>query len=152
MEKTRARRMLVTLGKEGLVAFDRASQDPASRDFCARLRSEQLPALAEHAVDRLGCGDALLAVATLAMAAGAGFMQAAYLGSVAAALEVMRMGNVPIHGVDFRRFVMALDAESESDFEWAPELQAAPGGVRSIRRVPPRLETQEIPSAMATRP
>ena len=105
MDQTRARRLLVTLGKDGLVAFDRASQDIHSPEFQARLRSEQLPALADHAVDRLGCGDALLAAATLAMACGASFMQAAYLGSVAAALEITRVGNVPVSRSGLRRWL-----------------------------------------------
>ena len=52
--------------------------------------------LAPQAIDPLGCGDALLAAATLALAAGGSLQAAAFLGSIAAAIEVMAVGNVPV--------------------------------------------------------
>ena len=152
MNKTRARRLLVTLDKDGLLAFDRPTQDTESPEFHARLRSEQLPALADHAVDRLGCGDALLAVATLAMASGAAFMQAAYLGSVAAALEVSRLGNRPINGSDLRRWVHAIDAELDGDTEWDSDSLRPPGGQGSVIRIPPRLDDAPKTPALAIHP
>jgi rfaE bifunctional protein kinase chain/domain/rfaE bifunctional protein nucleotidyltransferase chain/domain len=96
MQRTETRHLIVTLEKRGLVAFERRSQDRSSPDWSARLRSEQLPAFADHAVDRLGCGDALLAASTLALATGAGLTEAAYLGSLAAAIEVGVVGNHPV--------------------------------------------------------
>jgi rfaE bifunctional protein kinase chain/domain/rfaE bifunctional protein nucleotidyltransferase chain/domain len=96
MDRTQARHMLVTLGKKGLVTFDRQSQDDRSPEWRGRLRSEYLPALARHTIDPLGCGDALLTAATLAMATGGSLMQAAYVGSAAAAVAIERLGNVPI--------------------------------------------------------
>jgi len=96
LEQTQARHLLVTLGKKGLVVFDRQSQDADRPEWRGRLRSEYLPSLAERVIDPLGCGDALLATTTLLMAAGASLMQAAYLGSAAAAIAIARLGNVPI--------------------------------------------------------
>jgi sugar/nucleoside kinase (ribokinase family) len=61
-----------------------------------RLHSEYLPALSGHPVDPLGCGDALLATATLVLCAGGSFQAAALMGSIAAAVEVQEIGNVPI--------------------------------------------------------
>ena len=61
---TGARQAIVTLGKQGLVTFE-PGPNPSDR-----LRSEYLPAFATHAIDALGCGDSLLATATLALAAG----------------------------------------------------------------------------------
>jgi bifunctional ADP-heptose synthase (sugar kinase/adenylyltransferase) len=61
-----------------------------------RLRTAYLPSLAPRAIDPLGCGDALLAVATLALAAGGTVQAAAYLGSLAAAFEVQQVGNRPV--------------------------------------------------------
>lgn len=91
LKTTAARRAIVTLGKQGLVTFDGTEQPLPSR-----LPSEYVPALAPHAVDPLGCGDALLATATLALTAGGSLEAAAFLGSVAAAIEVQQLGNQPI--------------------------------------------------------
>lgn len=88
---TGARQAIITLGKQGLVTFD-GSEKPLP----SRLPSEYIPALAPHAVDPLGCGDALLATATLALAAGGSLEAAAFLGAIAAAIEVQQTGNLPI--------------------------------------------------------
>lgn len=88
---TSARQAIITLGKEGLVTFD-----GSERPLPTRLRSEYLPALAPHAIDPLGCGDALLAAASFALAAGGSLASAAFLGSVAAAIEAQEIGNHPV--------------------------------------------------------
>lgn len=92
LSQTGARQAMITLGKQGLVTFDRPVGAPAT----GRLRSEYVPALATHAVDPLGCGDALLATASLALAAGGSLQAAALLGSLAAAIEVSHVGNHPL--------------------------------------------------------
>jgi rfaE bifunctional protein kinase chain/domain len=130
LQRTQAHQMLVTLDKRGLVAFDRQSHDPSSPQWRQRLRSEHLPALAEQGVDKLGCGDALLAAATLGLAAGASLAQAAYLGSAAAAIELTRMGNIPVSARDLTEW---LDSRSELR-------PAAQPGVQR-RRPPARFET-----------
>jgi len=61
-----------------------------------RLSSEYLPAFSNRVVDPLGCGDALLATASLALACGGSLYAAAYLGSLAAAIEIQQMGNQPL--------------------------------------------------------
>ncbi|HOW72338.1 MAG TPA: hypothetical protein PKY77_17200 [Phycisphaerae bacterium] len=84
MATTRARHMIVTLGRKGMVVFDRQSQGPTSPRWRDRLRSEDLPSLADATVDPLGAVDALLTTATLRLATGGNLMRAAYLGSLAA--------------------------------------------------------------------
>ncbi len=96
LNRTQARHLIITLEKRGLLAFERRSQDRASPDWSARLQSEQLPAFADHAVDHLGCGDALLAASTLALTAKATLVQAAYLGNAVAAIEATTLGNQPV--------------------------------------------------------
>jgi rfaE bifunctional protein kinase chain/domain/rfaE bifunctional protein nucleotidyltransferase chain/domain len=88
LNATDTRAAIITLGKQGLVTFDRNEQSPADR-----LASEYLPALSPGAVDPLGCGDALLAAASVALAAGGSLQAAALLGSVAAAIEAQEIGN-----------------------------------------------------------
>ncbi|HEY2588171.1 MAG TPA: PfkB family carbohydrate kinase [Tepidisphaeraceae bacterium] len=91
LKSTGARRAIITLGKQGLVTFDGTEQP-----LPPRLPSEYVPALAPHAIDPLGCGDALLATATLALTTGGSLEAAAFLGAIAAAIEVQELGNQPI--------------------------------------------------------
>jgi rfaE bifunctional protein kinase chain/domain/rfaE bifunctional protein nucleotidyltransferase chain/domain len=92
LEQTGAKQAMITLGKQGLVTFDH----PAGAAKTDRLRSEYVPALSTHAIDPLGCGDALLATASLTLAAGGSLQAAALLGSVAASIEASHVGNHPI--------------------------------------------------------
>lgn len=94
MNETGIGQAMITMGKQGLVTFDHP--DGAVRTD-QRLRSEYVPALSTGpAVDPLGCGDALLATATMALAVGGSLQAAALLGSIAAAITVGRIGNRPI--------------------------------------------------------
>ena len=88
---TEAKQALITLGKQGLVSFDWPLG--SARDSGGRLRSEYVPALSARTVDPLGCGDALLATASLTLAAGGSLQAAALLGSIAAGIEVQHLGN-----------------------------------------------------------
>lgn len=94
LQQTQAKQAFVTMGKQGLVTFQWPGGSPEAAGY--RLASDYLPALAPRGVDPLGCGDALLAAATLTLAAGGSLEAAAYLGSVAAAVEVQRVGNVAV--------------------------------------------------------
>ncbi len=96
LEQTQARHLFVTLEKRGMVVFERPSPDRQSPEWAGRLKSELLPSFADRIVDRLGCGDALLAAATLSLASGDSLMQTAYLGNAAAAIEIATLGNNPV--------------------------------------------------------
>jgi len=94
LQETRARNAIVTMGKQGLVSFRWPGGTPEKSDY--RLKSDYLPAMSARSIDPLGCGDALLAIASLTLAAGAGIEAASYLGAMAAAIEVQKLGNIPI--------------------------------------------------------
>ena len=79
-----------------------------------RLHSEYLPALCPQGTDPLGCGDALLATATLTLAAGGSLQAAALLGSIAAALEVREVGNVPVGADQIRRHLYGAARDASS--------------------------------------
>jgi rfaE bifunctional protein kinase chain/domain/rfaE bifunctional protein nucleotidyltransferase chain/domain len=103
LASTGAKQAMITLGKQGLVTFARP-QSPGGR-----LISEYLPALSNRVVDPLGCGDALLATASLTLAAGGSLHAAAYLGSLAAAIAVEQLGNQPLSADQLRSAIDTRD-------------------------------------------
>lgn len=102
LEKTGTRSAIVTMGAEGLIAFDRIA-GAESAGWSSRLRGEHVPALTPHAVDALGCGDALLTAATLALASGGSLRAGAYLGALSASVEARTLGNMPVGSAMLRR-------------------------------------------------
>jgi bifunctional ADP-heptose synthase (sugar kinase/adenylyltransferase) len=58
--------------------------------------TDLLPALNPVPIDTSGAGDSLLTVTSLALANNLTPYQAAYLGSLGAAIQVARIGNTPI--------------------------------------------------------
>ncbi|UCG15271.1 MAG: adenylyltransferase/cytidyltransferase family protein [Phycisphaerales bacterium] len=113
MRDTQAKHLIVTLGNRGLVTFQRRSLESKSPEWSGRLLSEHVPLLGGHHVDRLGAGDALLAVATLGLTSGLSLMQSAWLGALAAEVESAQMGNVPIRPTGLREQI-ARWTEAES--------------------------------------
>jgi bifunctional ADP-heptose synthase (sugar kinase/adenylyltransferase) len=108
LQKVDARHAIITMGRQGLVAFDR----PAG-EVNGRLTSQYLPALAGRVIDPLGCGDALLAAASLTLAAGGSLAAAAYLGSAAAAIEVQQLGNRPVAAEELSLWARPAHADIE---------------------------------------
>ncbi len=88
-QKARAEHVFVTLGSEGLLVHS-----PHSKKN--QLTTDQLPAFNSVPKDVSGGGDSMLIVSSLALAAGASIWESAYLGSVAAACHVARIGNLPL--------------------------------------------------------
>jgi rfaE bifunctional protein kinase chain/domain/rfaE bifunctional protein nucleotidyltransferase chain/domain len=109
LHTTQARGAIVTLGKQGAITFDRAFTVETNAPSGARLRSEYIPALSSIAIDPLGCGDALLATATLTLAAGGTLTAAAFLGSMAAAVHVQIPGNCPLTSDGLLNRLLSLD-------------------------------------------
>lgn len=91
-QKCDAKNIVVTLAEDG--AF--LHQPAWDKDNQLTWNNDKIAALAENAVDPAGAGDCFLASATLALAAGASFWQASFLGSIAAACQVSRVGNTPL--------------------------------------------------------
>lgn len=115
LEDTRSRGIFVTLGGDGLIAFDRidtpgsaSASDPGIEANASRVRGEHVPAFTGHPVDPLGCGDTLLSVATLAMTTGASTLASATLGSLGAATQAQRLGNIPVASTDLRHAMVRL--------------------------------------------
>ena len=81
--------LMLKLGDRGVLA-SRSGFHEDYRSFFA------IDSFAEHVIDAVGAGDALLAYATLAMVVDGSQLVAAVLGSIAAALECEIDGNLPI--------------------------------------------------------
>jgi len=86
-KKSNPKYIFTTLGSEGLMIYNSNKND---------LLTDNIPALNISAKDVSGAGDSLLTCSSMALAVGANIWQSAYLGSIAAAIQVSRIGNVPI--------------------------------------------------------
>ncbi|MBI5576922.1 MAG: adenylyltransferase/cytidyltransferase family protein [Deltaproteobacteria bacterium] len=88
-EKSHARNVVITLGSEGTLIHAEINEvNPHLTD--------RLPALNSAPKDVAGAGDSLLICASMAMAVGADIWRSMYLGSLAAACQVGRLGNIPL--------------------------------------------------------
>jgi rfaE bifunctional protein kinase chain/domain len=86
--KANARHVLITLASEGIVIH--------SPDSSQSFVDDRLPAFNTSPKDVSGAGDCLLTCTAMALVTGADVWQSAYLGSVAAACQVSRIGNTPL--------------------------------------------------------
>jgi len=77
--------LLVTRGKDGMVLFERAKVPYRIAVYGA-----------EDAVDVTGAGDTVIAVFTLALAAGASFVEAAHLANYGGGIVVMKRGTATV--------------------------------------------------------
>jgi sugar/nucleoside kinase (ribokinase family) len=84
-QKANAGNVLLTLNKEGVLLH--------AGDVRVEWKTDRLPALNSHPTDPAGAGFCLLAATSLTLAAKGTIWQAAYLGSVAAAIQVGRVGG-----------------------------------------------------------
>ena len=87
--KSGNKNVFITLGGEGLLID---SESLPGKEVVTDL----LPAFNLAPKDVAGAGDSLLICASLALATGATGWEAAYLGSIAAACQVGRVGNFPL--------------------------------------------------------
>ena len=79
----------ITLAEEGVFLHRSEGEDGGWTD-------DQIPALNDNPVDVSGAGDAFLVSTAMSLAAGEDIWAAMYLGSVASACQVGRIGNKPL--------------------------------------------------------
>lgn len=85
--KARAENLVITLGAEGILIN-------ALRD--GTLCTDRLPAFNPSPKDVSGAGDSFFMSAAMALRVDADIWQSSYLGALAAALQVSRVGNIPL--------------------------------------------------------
>jgi rfaE bifunctional protein kinase chain/domain len=87
-ERSRAKNIILTLGPEGVLVHANVDAEGWHTD--------RLPAFNPAPKDTAGAGDSFLTCASMALLVGASIWQSAYLGSLAAACQVGRVGNLPL--------------------------------------------------------
>ena len=63
-------------------------------------RTDRLPAFNQSPKDVAGAGDSFFTSASMALCVGADIWRSSYLGALAAALQVSRVGNTPLTSAD----------------------------------------------------
>lgn len=91
-----AKHIFITLGSEGVLIHAPSSMQN-------QLITDQLPSFNTAPKDVSGAGDSMLTCAAMAMAVGASIWESGYLGSIAAACQVGRIGNLPLSAMDIIR-------------------------------------------------
>ena len=97
-KKSNSKYIFTTLGSEGILIYNSTQNE---------LLTDNIQALNTNAKDVSGAGDSLLTCSSMAKVVGANIWESAYLGSIAAAIQVSRLGNIPIkkeellHELDF---------------------------------------------------
>jgi rfaE bifunctional protein kinase chain/domain/rfaE bifunctional protein nucleotidyltransferase chain/domain len=134
LEATASGAAIVTMGAEGLIAFERLPEQQGD-GWVTRLKAEHVPALCPMALDPLGCGDALLATATLTLACGGDLLAAAFLGACAAGVQVQRLGNLAVTSADLRSMSARVHA-TQLAYAGAEVLES---GRPRVLRAPPAL-------------
>lgn len=89
-KETNSKNILLKLGAEGVLIH---AEDENDKN---KWLNDQLPALNNSPKDVSGAGDSLLITSSMAICTGASIWEAAYLGSLAAAIQVSRVGNTPL--------------------------------------------------------
>ena len=84
-----AKNLLLKLGGDGVIIHGKNESGEL-------VVTDQVPALNESIIDTSGAGDSLLSIAALCLASEATIYEAALLGSIVAAIQVGRLGNLPV--------------------------------------------------------
>jgi rfaE bifunctional protein kinase chain/domain len=92
-DQASAKNVLLKMGEEGLLIHAKCSTESANDRAVV---TDQIPALNSNPKDVAGAGDSLLIASAMAMACGATIFEAGLLGSIAAAIQVSRVGNTPL--------------------------------------------------------
>ncbi len=93
VSETKAEHVIITLDSEGLFLHINEGGEQNWAD-------DRIPALNTKPVDVAGAGDAFLICAGLSIAAGGNIWMSAYIGAIASAHQVGRVGNLPLRHQD----------------------------------------------------
>lgn len=93
-----AKNIFLKLGEEGMLIHAKNKIDGA-------WITDRVDALNQSPKDTAGAGDSLLIVSSMALTIGSSVWEAAYLGSLVAAIQVGRLGNIPILATEVKELI-----------------------------------------------
>lgn len=93
IERLKCKSVLVTRGEEGMSLFEENGD------------VTHIPTVAKEVYDVTGAGDTVISAFTLALAAGAGFKEAAYLSNYAAGIVVGKVGTATVTADEIREVI-----------------------------------------------
>jgi rfaE bifunctional protein kinase chain/domain len=102
-EQIECEAVLLTRGDQGMTLFQR-SEGPVN-----------IPASAREVFDVTGAGDTVVAVVSLALAAGAPLLEAAALANIAGGCAVGKLGTAPVFPEELERALGGLPSKNPSD-------------------------------------
>jgi rfaE bifunctional protein kinase chain/domain len=88
-EETGVKNLVIKMGGDG-VFLSHVDENGA-------IHEDRIPAINELPVDVAGAGDSMLITMGMVMASNGSFWDAAYIGSIAAGIQVGRIGNTPLN-------------------------------------------------------
>jgi len=88
-KQANASNILLKIGEEGVLIH---AETTAPESWL----TDRIPALNTVPIDVAGAGDSMLIASAMSLASGATIWEAAALGSIAAAVQVSRVGNIPL--------------------------------------------------------
>lgn len=101
--ETRCRMMIIKLGERGIFTV------PVAKYKKCKSHAFNIESFADHVIDAVGAGDALLAYVTLTMLTNGSEVVASILGSMAAACECEMDGNIPVKPGDVMAKIAAVE-------------------------------------------
>jgi len=104
-DKAKCRTLILKMGSRGVLTCRSASHEEIDSFFVVE-------SFADRIMDGVGAGDALLAYATLTLLATGSEVMATIVGSMAAACECERDGNIPITPEDVLQKIDALERQA----------------------------------------
>jgi sugar/nucleoside kinase (ribokinase family) len=97
LKNSRSKNVVLKLGEKGLMTFKKSGLKP--RDFYS------IDSFAENIVDSVGSGDALLATTSLVYYITKNIVVSSLIGSMSAAIECAKKGNMPTTKIELLNFV-----------------------------------------------
>jgi rfaE bifunctional protein kinase chain/domain len=107
-DAAKCKTLILKLGDKGVLTCRHGDHQALDSFFV-------IDSFAERLVDGVGAGDALLAYATLSMLTSKCELTAAIIGTMAAACECEKDGNIPINTEDVHRKLDAVEREAKFD-------------------------------------